>query len=157
RDLRCWYERSSDRDIRTAGPYGLLRFLGKQRDHVGMMDHEACAPAVRRIDLADLQNGVEPCLEIEPVAAEARRHKDARKPGGNPLPSRLGGNLASLLCRLGALGEARSQSAHALDDLLPRDGLRRSGKVQHGSLPSFAGDATMAGLVRRRLESALIC
>ena len=66
-------KRSGDRDVGTLGPHGLLCLLGELANKMGVVDHEAGAPAMRCVDLADLQNDVEPRVEVEPVAAEARR------------------------------------------------------------------------------------
>jgi hypothetical protein len=58
---------------------GLLRELA---DKMGVVDHEAPAPAVRRVDLADLQNDVEPGIEIESIAAKARRDQNSGQARG---------------------------------------------------------------------------
>ena len=47
-----------------------------------MMNHQARAPGVRGVGFADFAHDLEPGVEVEPVAAEPRRDKNAGDAGG---------------------------------------------------------------------------
>ena len=96
-----------------------------------MVDHQARAPAVRAVEPADLQHHIEPGLEVEPVAAEPRRHQKAREPCGQHVLHRGIGNLPRLFGRRGALAEARGEGAHVGEHRLAGYGLCRCGHARN--------------------------
>ena len=98
--------------IATSGPSfpdRLLGFLGITPDQVGMVDHQARAPAMGAVEPADLDRDVEPGFEVEPIAAEPRRTKNRARPAAS-----MSCTDASGICRACSAAAARSAKRGAM-------------------------------------------
>ena len=105
-------DRSRDRDIKPVCPDRLLRLLRKLAEIMRVMNHQAGAPAVRRVGLGDLAHHLEPGVEAEAVTAEPRRDKNAGNAGAEKSIDRFPRQRARFLRRGGAVAKAGSQFAH---------------------------------------------
>jgi hypothetical protein len=77
RDPTDRLERSRNGVVQSTGPDRLLCLFGKLTDVMRMMDHQAGAPAMRGVGLADFAHHLEPGVETEAIAAEPRRDEYA--------------------------------------------------------------------------------
>ena len=103
---------SGNGDVEPFAPDRLLRCLGELADVVRVMDHQAAAPGMRGVGLADFAHHLEPGIEPEPVAAEPRRHQNAGDARGQQFIDQFPRHRPRFFRRGGALAEARRQFAN---------------------------------------------
>ena len=112
RDPSGGLHRGRDRNIKTVRPNRLLRGLGKMADIMRMMNHQAGAPAMRSIGLADFAHHLEPGVEAQSIAPEPLRNENACNAGGQQRIDASARQRARFLGRGGAVPD-RSGSAPA--------------------------------------------
>ena len=94
-----------------------------------MMDHQAGAPAVRRVHLADFLANIHPEPQAEFGTAVPLRQQYARQPGIEKFLRRYFGDRAVFLGLIGALADCRKQGTHFLKYRLGSG--RRLGGCEH--------------------------
>jgi hypothetical protein len=113
-------DRCCDGNVETAGPDSPLCILGELADVMWVMDHQAGAPSMRCVCLADFAHHFEPSLEAKAITSEPRRDENAGDASGEQRVNRFTRHCPRLFRCRGAIPDARCQSADPGKDLLMR-------------------------------------
>jgi hypothetical protein len=113
-------DRCCDGNVETAGPDSPLCILGELADVMWVMDHQAGAPSVRCVCLADFAHHFEPSLEAKAITSEPRRDENAGDASGEQRVNRFTRHYPRLFRCRGAIPDARCQSADPGKDLVMR-------------------------------------
>ena len=113
-------DRCCDGKVKTVGPDRLLCILGELADVMRVMDHQASAPSVRCVRLADFAHHFEPSVEAKAITPEPRRDENAGDARGEQRVNRFTRYCPRLFRCGGTVSDAHCQPAYLGKDLLMR-------------------------------------